>query len=550
MSLARLMQQAAAGSAGAGPEPSGWTDPDLGNASYDSVSFSVAGEDTSPFDCFFKPDGTKMYVVGQGNDALYQYTLSTAWDLSSASYDSVSFSLSSQDTGTLGLFFKQDGTKFYIAGNGNDTIFEYDLSTAWDISTASYSTNSFSVASQDATPAGVFFKQDGLQMFVVGLQNNSVYQYSLSTAWDVSTASYDSKSLSVASQSTGASGLFFNPDGDKVWVTATVGDSVYQYTLSTDWDVSTASYDSISFSLASQDGGPRGFFFKSDGSKMYLTGSANDTIYQYSTAAAAPAAWTDPDLGNASYDSVSFSVAGEESIPIGLFFKPDGLKMYVSGPNSDSVFQYSLSTAYDVSTASYDSVSFSASSQDLSVAGVYFKPDGTKMYLVGYTGDSVYQYSLSTSWDLSTASYDSVSYSVASQASTPFALVFGADGSKMFVTDGSSDAVKEYSLSTDWDISTASYQTSFDVSSQDTNPYGLDFNPDGDKMYIVGITSDAVYEYDLSTAWDISTASYNSVSFSVSAQATTPVSMRFRSDGQKLYISGAGTDTIYQYSTA
>lgn len=43
MTIARLMQMAAAGSAGAGPEPSGWTDPDLANASYDSVSFSVAG---------------------------------------------------------------------------------------------------------------------------------------------------------------------------------------------------------------------------------------------------------------------------------------------------------------------------------------------------------------------------------------------------------------------------------------------------------------------------------------------------------------------------
>jgi DNA-binding beta-propeller fold protein YncE len=260
-----------------------WTDPDLANASYDSVSFSVATEDASPFDCFFKPDGTKMYVVGQGNDALYQYTLSTAWDLSSASYDSVSFSLSTQDTGTLGVFFKPDGTKFYIAGNANNSVFEYNLSTAWDISTASYSTNSFSVTSQDATPAGVFFREDGLRMFVVGLQNNSVYQYTLSSAWDVSTASYDTKLLSVATQSTGASGLFFNPDGTKVWVTATVGDNVYQYTLSTAWDISTATYDSISFDVSAQDGGPRGFFFKPDGSKMYLVGSVNDTIYQYST---------------------------------------------------------------------------------------------------------------------------------------------------------------------------------------------------------------------------------------------------------------------------
>jgi hypothetical protein len=38
-------------------------------------------------------------------------------------------------------------------------------------------------------------------------------------------------------------------------------------------------------------------------------------------------------------------------------------------------------------------------------------------------------------------------------------------------------------------------------------------------MYIVGNTS-SVYQYTLSTAFDVSTASYDSVSFSVSSEAT------------------------------
>src|SRR6056297_2587702 len=37
---------------------------DIENASYDSVSCSVTSQDTSPRDFFFKDDGTKMYVVG------------------------------------------------------------------------------------------------------------------------------------------------------------------------------------------------------------------------------------------------------------------------------------------------------------------------------------------------------------------------------------------------------------------------------------------------------------------------------------------------------
>jgi sugar lactone lactonase YvrE len=69
-------------------------------------------------------------------------------------------------------------------------------------------------------------------------------------------------------------------------------------------------------------------------------------------------------------------------------------------------------------------------------------------------------------------------------------------------------------------------------------------------MYIVGDQANRVYEYDLSTAWDISTATYNSISFGVGTQETSPNGVFFKSDGSKMYVVGSGTDTIYQYSTA
>jgi len=53
-----------------------------------------------------------------------------------------------------------------------------------------------------------------------------------------------------------------------------------------------------------------------------------------------------------------------------------------------------LSTAWDVSTASYDSKSKDVSSEESSPFDVAFKPDGSKMYIVGYNNDTVYQYSM------------------------------------------------------------------------------------------------------------------------------------------------------------
>ena len=259
--------------------------------------------------------------------------------------------------------------------------------------------------------------------------------------------------------------------------------------------------------------------------------------------------WT-ADLTNASYDSVSLSVLSQETSPAGLAFNTDGTKMYMVGYDSDQVFQYTLSTTFDLSTASYDSVSFSVTSQETVPSSVNFNTDGTKMYILGFVGDSVHQYTLSTGFDVSTASYDSVSFSVSSQDTAPRSLAFNIDGTKMYMTGSNSDSVHQYTLSTGFDVSTASYDSvSFSVSSQDGLPTGLAFNPEGTKMYVSGQSNDSVFQYTLSTGFDVSTASYDSVSFSVASQDGSPNELSFSADGTKMYVVGASSDTVYQYST-
>lgn len=263
---------------------------DLANASYDSVSFSVAAQETFPSDLFFKPDGTKMYVLGYLGDAVYEYDLSTTWDISTATYLQ-NFSVATQETFPYGVFFKPDGTKMYVIG-ASDAIYEYNLSTAWDVSTASY-LQSFSVASQDGLPTGLSFKPDGLKVYVMGATSDAIHEYNLSTAWNISTATYF-QNFSVLAQETNPQGIFFKPDGTKVFVIGQNGQDVTEYSLSTAWDVSTASFLQI-FSVAAQESFPQGMFFRDSGTKMYIIGSTSDTIYQYSTGSVpAPATITYP----------------------------------------------------------------------------------------------------------------------------------------------------------------------------------------------------------------------------------------------------------------
>jgi DNA-binding beta-propeller fold protein YncE len=119
------------------------------------------------------------------------------------------------------------------------------------------------------------------------------------------------------------------------------------------------------------------------------------------------------------------------------------------------------------------------------------------MYVVGVTGQDINEYTLSTAWNISTASYVQ-NFSVASQETSPQGLFFKPDGTKMYITGGGAlgpKGVIEYSLSTAWNISTASYVRNFSVSSQDTGPESLFFKPDGTKMYVIGSTSGTVYQY-------------------------------------------------------
>jgi sugar lactone lactonase YvrE len=255
---------------------------DVANASYDSVSFSVASEDSAPNALAFKTDGTKMYMVGTQNDTVDQYTLASPWVVSSATYDSVSFDFNTQEAVVFDMFFKPDGTKIYIIGQ-NDTVYQYALSTAWVVSSASYESLSFSVNSQDAVPQAIFFKPDGSKMYMIGNTNDTIYQYTLSTPWAMNTASYDSVSFSFASQENNPRSVFFKPDGTKMYIAGRLSDSMYQYTLSTPWVVSSASYDSVTFSFESEETALNSVVFKPDGTKMYAVGQTADTVFQYNS---------------------------------------------------------------------------------------------------------------------------------------------------------------------------------------------------------------------------------------------------------------------------
>jgi len=132
-----------------------------------------------------------MFIVGSTTNnqgKVSEYTLTTAWDVSTASFVD-SFSVATQETIPIGIAFSKSGDKMFVVGDAGNDVNEYTLTTAWDVSTASF-VDSFSVATQEATPQDIWFDSSGKTMFIVGSNGDDVNVYKLTTAWDVSTASF------------------------------------------------------------------------------------------------------------------------------------------------------------------------------------------------------------------------------------------------------------------------------------------------------------------------------------------------------------------------
>lgn len=503
---------------------------DISTAVYSKV-FSVASQDGTPQDVSFNGDGTRMYITGNTNDKVHEYTLSTGFDVATAVH--ANKLVSSQDGTPSGIAFNDDGTKIYMVGNGSDRVNEYDLGAAYDVTTATF-LQSFLVSGQDGIPQDVTFNTDGTKMYMLGSNSDRVNEYDLSTGFDISTAVY-SQNLVVTTEDTNATGMSFNADGTKMFIVGSTNDRVYEYTLGTGFDVSTASYTQFK-SIATEELNATDVTFNSDGTEMYIIGTTGDTVDQYNLS-------TGFDVSTATYTQ-NFSVTSQDATPQDVLFKPDGTKMYMVGLSNDRIYQYKLSTGFDVSTATLPAFSFA--SQENSPTGFTFNNTGSKMYTIGTTGDDINEYDLSSNFDVTTASYLQ-NFSVAIHNTNSHGTTLSSDGTKMFVIDNAYDKVMQYNLATAYDVGTGTLAQSYSIASKELLASGVTFNTEGTRMYITGIDSDSVHQYNLSSAYNIYTASF-SQSFSVAAQETSPSDVAISNDGTKMFVIGQGSDNVNQYT--
>ena len=261
------------------------------------------------------------------------------------------------------------------------------------------------------------------------------------------------------------------------------------------------------------------------------------------------------NITNAGLTGSSFSFSSQIQYVLGCAFGDSGTKLYAF-QNSSNIYQYTLTTAYDLSTASYASKSFNIATQDTNMRSIVWKSDGTAFFTLGATNDYVYKYTCSTAWDISTASYIHASSSLGSDPSwtTPLGLEMSPDGTKFFITNAnggtSSTRFEQWTMTTAYDLTTASQTDTFDLVNSEYLADGLSFNNDGTELFVVEYNTDKVWKYSLSTAYDLTTVSYSGESLDVSAVGNTPTEIMFNDDGSKMYIAKYDSPgTLYEYNS-
>jgi len=272
------------------------TPPSAANAwDITKLSFTNAGDIASevtanylPTDLYVQPDGTRLFVAMKDNTPtaggrVQSYTFGTPWDITTITAEDVLVVSEDLD----GVSFKPDGLKMYLSGfetGGLTYIYEYDLSTAWDVTTAAF------LRKEQFSDGALYVRSDGAKIFIA--DGIDVTSYDLSTAWDISTMTEDD----IYTPDDGAVGLppnsvFMRDDGSRIyWCswTGLGGDKLYQADLSIVWDLTTAVYNDISIPIGVPNGsvlfvGPAAVHWKPDGLKTYVIRDDDPTfeVYQY-----------------------------------------------------------------------------------------------------------------------------------------------------------------------------------------------------------------------------------------------------------------------------
>jgi len=369
--------------------------------------------------CFtISADGTKLYILwgcAYDKGQLKQYTLTTPWLISSATPTAtVSHGIGQKSPNTdnvtesklyscWGIELKPDGSSIFIWDNDTNYVYEFTMSTPYDITTVqndagiiqpwsgSYTRRSPQII---ASPRLKHFKMNriGTKFY---LSNSSITrQYSMSIPYDVSTATFDVErsTLGVTDVSAGA-GFELNQDETTIYLPKTTETQIQSFQLT---NSSAANNDSADLNSAVTvqtqkylnldayipSNRLHDVTLTSDGKQMYVIENRSTTaqkVHRYNLS-------DSNEIYSAVYDS-AFSTLPDYSLITGMALNDSENKMIIVGGPSTKGFvrEYTITNPFSSSTFNTHEYLLTGPNNK-NMADVHFTPEGDKFITLGNNG--------------------------------------------------------------------------------------------------------------------------------------------------------------------
>ena len=468
------------------------TEFDPSSATYSSVNYDLSGDGPSTImDLLWNDDGTKFYVVSS-SFKVYQYSITTAYDLSSGmSFDGFK-DISGQNEG--GLAWAEDGNSLIGVSYGNDKIFKMSVSTPYDVTSTVTFVSHFDISSLQTLPRSIYVVPDLSRIYLAG-QINTVHQLSSSVSVNKlvkSTGTWSNNELNKNIKVTG---------GGSLWVTATDGTFTEEVAPSSypiaagDWEMVNVEVDATNgLSVANyiQGWGLDGvsghtnvssisvnthLLWNGDGTRLYANGSQNkyywdaSTAYDFSSLGAKTAfTW---DISN------SHSYNGG-----GATFNGDGTAIYLGNYSQYTFNKWTLSTPYDLTTgqtySGANNLSGHSGFNEYQAMDMQFVNNGNILLVGGlYDSGDLNIISLNTAYDPFDTSGTSVTH--LSTGGDIYGLEASADGYKLIIMKGD-ESLELWECSTAFDYANATLSTTTSAGVFDNNAWTILANDNGTQL--------------------------------------------------------------------
>ena len=399
----------------------------------------------------FVEGSNRLYMwngTGWYNVALINET--PAWDSGgqpNATYDLSSDSPQSSTTVTLAAS-DPEGLPInysYITGGSMDSI----ATVSQDSSVFTITPKTSAQAPDGGTGTITFRASDGVNILP--------YQSTFTLTFIVEMNDIDNSTLTRTTNLQAQSGrtiggLSFSADGTKFIAGMKTSDpsnpACWYYTLTTPWDLSTGTRQSTTFGVDSWT--LQNVVGVNVNSGQWFTGwhMTSDGAYLFTTEAysAAVRRWdfgTPYDPTTLTYSGYTTNFGSGAARNSGVYLSPDGHNLFISNHYYDYVAHVYLSTAFRPDTSGTATIGYIS---DNVIQDVILSDTGLKLFTVSETNNVIRQWNLSTAWDLHSTSSGTdqlgtgdYTYSVGSQQAV---CLNTADGDEFFVGNGL--AVKTY----------------------------------------------------------------------------------------------------------